>query len=166
MIKWFIGIIAFLILVLFSGLVLLYQFGGLKYYLRATSFINKLPTIERIETSRNFHSEEKNVYSGTLAGTWNNKVWVWGKKGLKNFNVDQYSVYSYTDGCNNNVPKNIEREVIFDFNIWNQKARMGDFVVVLTTGEANGGVLGNLREIYTFNWWTFMGKDMITQCEK
>jgi hypothetical protein len=38
----------------------------------------------------------------------------------------------------------------------------------MTAGEENGGNLGNLREIFTYNWWWFLGKDkgMEVECAK
>jgi len=81
--KRIVGLLVSLVLIIILGVGWLYQYGGLKYYLRAVSDINDLEEEDRQEAKGNFLVDKEQFYSGTLAGTWANKVWVWGNKGLK-----------------------------------------------------------------------------------
>jgi hypothetical protein len=80
--KRIVGLLVSLVLIIILGVGWLYQYGGLKYYLRAVSDINDLEEEDRQEAKGNFLVDKEQFYSGTLAGTWANKVWVWGNKGL------------------------------------------------------------------------------------
>ena len=167
-------LIAGLTLVLFSGAGLMYQFGGLKHYLRAVIYINSLEGQTKQTASDEFYGTHPNLYTGTLAGVWGGKVWVWGRSGLKYFSVDKNSTYSFTNGCTRDVlhPADttkaftIQRQVYFDISEWEAEVTPGDFIAVLIAGKDNGGTLGNLREAYAYNWWSFMQKDMQTECAK
>ena len=163
-----------LILVLFTGVELLYQFGGLKYYLQAIVYVNNLPEQTKKIVSDEFYGTDPNIYTGILAGVWGGKIWVWGRSGLKYFNTDKDSTYSFTNGCTRDVlhPADttktfkIERQVYFDISEWEAEVKPGNFVAVLIADKNSGGILGNLREVYAYNWWIFMQKDMQTECVK
>lgn len=165
--KWIIRFVVIGILIITGGLGWLYQYGGLRYYLKATNYINSLEGEEWEEAYKSFYIGEgdTSLYPGILAGVWLNKVWVWGQKGLKYFNIHN-TVYSYTDGCSVRGQIEREREIITDFNIWKSKVRQGDVVLAKLAKETNGETLNYLAEVYSFNWWFFMGQDMETECAK
>ena len=60
----------------------------------------------------------------------------------------------------------IGREIITDFEIWRQRAKVGDYVRVNLTKPNAGGVVGNMREIYTYNFWLFMHDGAEARCAK
>ena len=163
-----------LILVFSTAAGLIYRFGGLKYYLRAITYINSLPEQTKKTAGDEFYGDQPNVYTGTLAGVWSGKVWVWGRQGLRYFSVDKNSTYSFTNGCTRDVlhPADttkaftIQRQVYFDLASWQAEIEPGDYIAVLIAAKENGGTAGNLREAYVYNWWSFMQKDMQTECAK
>ncbi len=163
----------------------LYFETGLKQYLRARVEIGRIAE----EQTRREALEEfgwyapGQSYGGILAGDFFGKVWVWGVKGLRSFAVDEYSVYSWYDGCSEEVltrfketdwetaPSSlvgeiIRRELTTDIAAWLQRARVGDYVRVYLATPERGGWEGNLREIYAYNFWLFMSWGMEARCEK
>lgn len=150
-----------------------YGLAGGKYYIRARTVINQIPnTYEREKTWSEFKGYGN--YGGILAGSWLGRVWVWGTKGLRSFTVDENSVYSWYDGCNSRVLAQlntgevgvIEREIDTDLYNWRQKAKVGDYVRVFIATPEMGGEEGNLREIYTYNFWLFLQRGMEVRCAK
>lgn len=162
----------FIILVFAFGM--LYQFGGLRYYIRAVRYVKSLPISMQPAVINEFYGIEQNTYMGILAGVWREKVWVWGKNGLRYFNTDENSVYSLLDSCNQSAINAMEEgktiEVIpkhiFSLPLWEKRVHTGDYVEVRITSVENGGVLGNLREVYAYTWWPFVVDDGIMQCGK
>jgi len=171
--KWQIKVIV-AVAFLTIGVALLYQFTGLKYLVRATGYINTLPSQEKKNRAWNdFNGTiSKEYYSGILAGSWRDKIFVWGRDGLHTFTVDQYSVYSFIDTCSDAYKKSIQnkskkvREIDFVMSKWRKKVHQGDFVSIVVAGVKHGGTLGNLREIYTYNRWPFVQGDLEVQCAK
>ena len=109
-----------------------------------------------------------------MAGNKFDRIWVWGTGGLRSFKTDEYSVYSRYDGCNPEILAKlnagesgvIEREIDTDFYSWRQKAKTGDYVRVFVATPEMGGKEGNLREIYTYNFWLFLQRGMEVRCAK
>ncbi|MDD2921341.1 MAG: hypothetical protein PHQ36_03570 [Anaerolineales bacterium] len=177
MLKW-VRIILLVVALLFISVgVCLYQFAGLRQYFKSLRIIYFSPTSEiRVSTWKEFIGPDTEwVYGGILAGSWFNRIWVWGGKGLQSFTVDENSVYSWYDGCNEAVlsqlnqgasGKVIGREIITDMNIWRERAKVGDYVRVNLTKPDTGGAIGNLREIYDYNFWLFMPSGMEARCAK
>ncbi len=157
------------LVILAAGFGFLYQFGGLKYYSKATSYINSLPQDKKDIAWNDFNGENKSsLYSGIFAGAWKNGLWVWGKGGLRYFAVDKYSVYFFDDACTNNTSPDFEvqKEVLSDINIWLKDVHQGYFVSIVATSAGQGGTVGNLREIHAYNWWPFMPESLEVSCVK
>ncbi len=167
-----------LLLMVLSG-VCLYQYGGLKSFLQAVVAIEQLPVESRQQSRDNFYSgEQKNIYSGTLAGVTKigtPRIWVWGDRGLKAFKTDQYTVYSFFSVCNQKylqilaqvgIHFGVNQTIVTDLDLWTQKAKQGDFVIVMIAGSENGGDLGYAREVKANDWWAFMPTDIKKQCGK
>lgn len=152
-----------------------YQYGGLRYYVRANWFIAKMSSQNvKIRAWSDFYGDkEVNLFGGIYIGNVFNRIFIWGIGGLLVFTVDQWSVFRYSDACTLEIASKISAGagkqneiIIFDFNDWITKVKQGDFIVVLTAGKNNGGVYGNLRQAYTFNYWPFIQNDIQTQCKK
>jgi hypothetical protein len=173
-----------LIIVLFCAGVFgfLYQYAGLNHYLKAITYIRNVPAGEKQQKAwSDFYGENDAIhYGGLLGGVWANRIWVWGRIGLRSFPVDQYSVFSFYDGCTEAIKETTEeidslirpellkpsREVYPSLSDWSQKSRLGDWVNVIIADADHGGTKGHLREIYTYNYWPFMQQDIHTQCAK
>ena len=172
------GIVLSLVLSIISVGFWFYQFKGLKYYIKAVVELNTLPNSEKKDAFENFYGIDDNrTYSGTLSEiTGDNKIGVWGKRGLVYFKTDQFSNYSFFNACNeenfkaldNKEEISIGQNVYSDIGLWKQKIKTGDYVIVLITREGNGGISGNLREVWAYDWWgTFLPSiDLIQQCQK
>lgn len=175
--KWFWLIISFFLITVGCIGAYIYQFAGFRYFLKSLKIIQKSSTeLERISIWNEFKGPDpKWVYGGILAGSWMDRVWIWGARGIKSFSVDEYSVYSYFDGCNDKTMSLlssgasgdvIEREIFTDLNTWRKKAIIGDYVRANLTRPDADGVVGNLRELYTYNFWLFMRAGMEERCAK
>jgi len=119
-------------------------------------------------------TDQRGAERGILAGTSGGRVWVWSGWRLHSYIADQYTIYSWFDGCSDEVRAKlnagkanvIERLLFHDMQQWMGQARVGDYVAVYKARPENGGVEGNLREIYAYNFWLFMGKGIDTECAK
>ena len=173
--KWVAGWIV-LILVLIAGAAFCaYNYMGLKQYKRAISLINQMPEEEKNKAWDELSGTDKRgAQRGLLAGAWAGRVWVWTTAGLTSFVSDENSVYSDFEGCSDDIRARlnkgegnvIKRTVFMDISKWKESAAPGDYVTVYITIPENGGILGNLREIYTYNFWLFMNKGIDTECAK
>lgn len=158
---------------LFAIIYLFYQ-SGLVYYARATYYISNLDGEDRQKASDEFFVNLPYVFRGTLAGFWGGKIWVWGNSILKSFEVDNNTVYSYTDGCKPEIlnPEDltkkltINRDVMIDYASWKKLSSVGDYITIRIADGRGGTKEGNAREVYLSNFWPFMFKDMQTQCKK
>lgn len=166
--KWIIiFVICELILI---GVVVLYQYAGLKYYVKAVNFIHRLNGAEKNQVSEEFSGISKGLYSGILAGVWKGKltgIWIWSRYGLRFFRTDQYSIYSFYDGCIAPIiDKKIPRLISFNIEEWASLVKVGDFIEIMVANKENGGTIGNLREVWGYNFWIFMHKTMDQSCIK
>lgn len=88
--------------------------------------------------------------------------------------MDENTVYSWFDGCspeplaelNQGIVGAVRRYLITDMAEWRAKARVGDYVRAYITSEGAGGTVGNLRELYTYNFWLFLPAGMEARCVK
>jgi hypothetical protein len=163
------------ILIIIGTAFYLFQFGGLRQYLRAESVINNSQTVEIINQAREiFDTQQGGPYSGIFGGIIQNKIWVWGSFGLKFFTTDNFSVYFTNDGCNNEAKTLREKDpskqtvenIYYDMKSWEKNTNVGDFVVIRTSKAGMGGTLNNLREIHSYNYWPFILNDISIACSK
>lgn len=157
---------------------LIYYFGGIREYRQATSAINNLGTNEIVKASQILRGiDGENEYRGTLGYVNSNgygDVLVWGINGPKYFKGDEHTVYSFYNGCSGEILNakpgdgaiEVNREVYTDVKEWRKRVKNGNFVVILLAGEGSGGTIGNLREIWAFDWWYFLPKDMEELCAR
>ncbi len=172
--KWFVGILVLLFTIGIGVTFYLYQYGGLKQYIRAISLINKMPEEEKKKSWDQLNgTDPRGVERGILAGSWLGRVWIWRVKGIRSYGVDEYSVYSLFDGCSDDIRVKLNKgenaisKVLYsDFESWDARAKAGDYVAVYTTKPEQGGIVGNMREIYTYNFWLFMRKGIDSECAK
>lgn len=151
----------------------LYFRGGLRGYIRARGLIGELPIEKQSQAWDLFYGRTNgNEYGGIYAGVTkipNAMVWVWGKKGLKPFATDEFSVYWHFDGCSKPLdPANPRIPRINDRTLeeWRSNMRVGDYIMVVITNEKMGGTKGNLREVAGMNWWAFLQKGLEEECKK
>jgi hypothetical protein len=172
-IRWLVVVLVVAILGL--GAWWTYQHAGLKYYIKAVRYVKALPTKEaRDEMWNNFTGNSSERYfAGIYAGDFAGKVWVWGKTGLRPFVTNQDSIYSFYNGCTDQFlhpenhigddPPKLARILITDKNQWKKLASVGDLVIITIASEGTAGVL---KEIYDYNYWPFIQKDIQTECAK
>jgi hypothetical protein len=169
--NWFLVFVFFFFVFLYY----LYSYVGLKYFTRAIFILesNKTSEIKKISWEI-FNNEFEGLYSGIFGGVYFNKVWVWGSFGLKSFQIDQYSVFHYFDGCSSILEfetlstdsDGLIEKTLFTIDGWLQNIKVGDYVTIKIALIPNGGIFGNLREAYGYNFWPFMQKDLKTECAK
>lgn len=173
--RWFAIISVFFLVISSTISIYLFIRGGLKEYIRAIVLINTLPDAKKSEVWSEFSgTDARGAERGLLAGVWFDRVWVWTSIGIKSYRTDKFSVYSTFDGCSNPVMisrKNGERNAIrknlyTDLDLVSKYIKAGDYVVVYLTQPGNGGTVGNLREMYTYNFWLFMNDKMDIECGK
>lgn len=169
-----------LIVVIFAlcfGMFWIYQYGGGKYLIRVNEEIRKLEEQERTNARTKLYGlHQDNQYSGILMKIVKGEyvgVWVWGGLGLRYFRGDEFSVYTFFNGCKEEIlrPKEVGKPVPVGYVVsggeeWGKSAQVGDFVKILITEEGRGGTVGNLREIYTYDWWLFLPGSMEKLCVK
>lgn len=153
----------------------LYFFGGLRQYFAMIKVVNNLPAEEKEQMYTELTGMNKRGGEyGVLAGIGFGRVWVWQIGQMRQLKYDQDTVYSFFEGCREDVrarlnrgEKNvIQQEVSTDKNDWLTKAKTGDYVTFYLSNPENGGKTGNLREIYAYNFWLFLKRGIDTQCAK
>jgi len=173
--KWVVGIVVVVLALILSLSFYLYKFGGLREYIRTITVINSLSDEEKkLATSEMTGTDLRGAERGILAGSWFGRVWMWNSYGLRSFVVDEFSVYSIFDGCSDDARdrlkmglKNaINTEISTSYTRWKERAKTGDFVTVYVALPESGGTLGNLREIYSYNFWLFLPVGIDAQCAK
>lgn len=156
----------------------MFYFAGLKDYLRAQTYVNAYNGPGKDQMVRDFYGDGRRFYNGILATVWTRGtpgIWVWTNNKLKFFVTDQYSVYSFYDGCTKKSGRFnpdsfgkivINREISTRLDDVKKIGVSGDFISVMVTEEQNGGKIGNLRELWLNNWWAFLGGDLNVGCKK
>lgn len=170
----FLVVVAVVLFLVLGGL-LFYKYSGLNYYVRVVSLINKMPIEEdRTKVWNDFAvNTTGQSYAGIYAGYLGSKVWIWGERGLRGFAVDQYSVYTFIDGCSEEAFKIIEkntegnlsfkRSISFDIESWLAKVKTGDYVIMILAQDGN---VGHLREIVARDFYPFIQQNPREQCVK
>ncbi|KKT72570.1 MAG: hypothetical protein UW68_C0033G0017 [Candidatus Collierbacteria bacterium GW2011_GWB1_44_6] len=110
--------------VLLVGFLVVFQFFGLKYILKANSYINSHP-----EAREKLYGLASNrVYGGTFAGVYGDRIGIWGRQGLKLYKgLENMAKYSVLRGCNSSEPI---MEKYDDAKTWGRSLRIGDYVFV------------------------------------
>jgi hypothetical protein len=169
--KWWWGLVLFLLVAGIGG----YQLSGYGHWARAQARIAQLSESEQGEAWRELEARDPLMMEGgILAWVGQERVWVWGRGGLKQYRVDEHSIYSWFDGCNAEVLEElnagvagaITRMLYSEIDDWRSVARAGDYVRVVLANERMGGTVGNLREIYDYNFWLFLPTGMEERCAK
>src|SRR3990172_5642386 len=133
--------IAFLLV----GFGVFYLTSGLKYYIQALDVVNSLEENNKVLARGYFSVADKTVYRGTLAFIDKQKegnVWIWGKRGLKRFKIDQYTVFSLYETCSEKMLNGFrgqgvtldDRDIYTDINQWSTKLQQGNFIEVWKDG--------------------------------
>jgi len=173
--KWWgwMGILLTSVLLL-AGTYLFFNIG-LREYSKALWTINFLPKDEKASAGDDFFTVGlQNRYSGMLSRVNGNVIDVWGKNGLKHFETDQYSVYSFFSVCSPETlaqtqkegTSSIERSVDFNIAPWLKKVRQGDYLIIVSPPNDPQ----KLREVYVYDWWVFipnqLSRDLKKQCKQ
>ena len=172
--KWALGFVVLILAAVLSVSFYLYNFGGLKQYMRAITLINKMPEEYKEIAKNELRDKDKSGGErGILAGSWIGRVWIWNAHGLKSFAVDEFTIYSLFNGCSDEVRaklnkgiNGITRTMVTSFSDWKNSVNAGDYVTVYIAKPENGGIEGNIREIYDYNFWLFLNNGIDIQCAK
>jgi len=85
------------------GILVLYQFFGLREYFQFRKYLANLPDDEATETTSNFYSGVSGqMAGGVLAAIWEKGLWLWGKTGLVFYKFADDSSFLYLHGCTPN----------------------------------------------------------------
>lgn len=169
MAKWWALAGIFFIIILIGEI---YVGSSYRYWVRAQAKIGELGAEQQDLAWRDFEGYAPGVMiGGILAGSVGDRIWVWNKLGVETLRVDENTVYSWFDGCsadvlaelNQGIVGAVRRYLITDMAAWRAKARVGDYVRAYITSEGAGG---NLRELYTYNFWLFLPAGMEERCAK
>lgn len=170
--RWLYGLLVFILLTFSIGIFLLWNNFGLREYLNVTRHIKGLPPAEQLQVRENFYNEGESVYSGILAGNLGGKIWVWGKNGLRAFQPESGSVYSFFSMCTDENIEKIKSEdyqisstriVTADISEWLMKMKKGNYLRIEKTEDKSKNYI---REAHGFDWWVFDRTEMNTLCEK
>lgn len=174
--KWWWTIIIVTVVSVF-GITFWSVWEGYDDYHRALGVIDSIKNeTEKEQVTKEFLGYEERMYGGMLLATLPGHVWVMGRDGVRHFRTDMDSVYSSFDGCNEQVLSRllsgeagvIERAVTTKMHKWRESVKLGDYVRVYVTTEEQvedaRGVVGNMREIYGYNFWLFMRWGMEERC--
>lgn len=155
----------------------LFYFGLLQHWLVKGQIV-QLTGLARDTAESEFYALGKadHLWAGTLAKINLRDaggVWLWSNQGLKYFQADEYTFYSYYDVCaarNKSEGKEYQinddsRQVMTDINRWAKLAQPGNFVQLLLTTADNGGKPGNLREIYAYSQPLFLPLRLESACQ-
>lgn len=147
--------------------------AGGKTYLKILTKTYKTESNQENRIKTDFFSTEKTDFnSGILAGSIGNRVWFWGKHGLVSKMTDENTAYFYKDWCSTEAQSIIRNSQIpntkefASLNEWRSVAKAGDYLVIKIATIENGGTLGNLREVRSYNYLPFLEGDIYTLCEK
>jgi hypothetical protein len=162
------------ILVILGGLLAgLYSAAGLREYLTAIVEMRRLPAEQAAAARDNFFTlGEPDLYGGILAGFWQGKIWIWGRQGLRAFQPDGDSVYSFFSACRPEIlaqagqgrPVAVGRSIDTEMAQWRARVKTGNYVTAALAAAGSGGVRGHLREIYGYDWQVFIPGVLQKQC--
>ncbi len=141
---------------------------GLGQHLSIKQQISGLVGSERKVAEREFYAQNRaeHIFAGTIAKInpqREGRVWVWSNKGLKYFQADEHTFYSYYDVCAAvETPEtdfqinDKSREITTDIRQWASWVKVGNFVQLTISTPENSGQIGNLREIYAYSLPLFL----------
>lgn len=148
-----------------------FEVSGYRYVLRAEGKIGELPAEAQRKAEQDlYYGVEGETSGGLLIGVWANRVWMWGERGVEIWRLSDQSVYSYFDGCGEEVRKPIDpekpvaipREVTSDQAAWRAILKKGDFVGVFLMRDGTD----QAREVWVYNWWYFLPRPMEELCAR
>ncbi len=164
--------------ILLAGFGVLYSFFGLKEYISVATKISKL-TAEQQKKAQDifYYAGGTNGYSGIIAAVITKGrpgVWVWGRKGIKFFEVDEFTVYMLFAVCNEDNYKLMDERKSFspkniispDLSDWKNLVKIGQYVGLTKAVAENGGNIGKVREIKAYDWYLFFQSNIKAQCLK
>lgn len=164
-----------LLLIMVSLSVYLYIFGGYKQYLRSQQVIGQMSNDDQ-KYARDVldGTDARQVERGIVAGTWLGRVWVWRLGKLVSYTVDDFTVYSHFNGCSEEIraklkrgeSNTIVRSVYDNIGEWSDQVTPGDYIAIFKAQEKDGFIVGNVREIFNYNFWLFMNEGIDKQCAK
>jgi len=169
-------IILFLFLILWVLSWVFFYFGLGQYFLMKQQ-ISRLTGSEREMAEREFYAQDKaeHIFAGIIAKINyldEGGVWVWSNQGLKYFQADEYTFYSYYDVCAAVGTPGEEfeindksREITTDIKQWANLVKAGDFVQLTIATPENGGQAGNLREIFAYSHPLFLSLELGRLCK-
>jgi hypothetical protein len=173
-----VGLSILFILVIITGFAVWQGYTSYHNYQRATVAIEAITDpSEQSEAWEEFGGYNSRMYGGILLGTLPGHVWVMGREGLRHYKTDIYTIYSTFDGCspeilsrlNSGEAGAIERSITTKMPEWRERVVIGDYVRAYPTREEHlnesAGTVGNLREIYGYNFWLFMRWGMEERCQ-
>ena len=159
-----VDLVILVLLILVSGY--FYFFSGLQEYVAAVIMVRRLPQTQATQVWTNyFATTDRNFYSGILGGVWQDRIWLWGDRGLRGFKRDSNTVYTFYSACTQDIlakgvvekrKLNIEPTISTDFAAWRSKIKRGDYITIALTREGGIGTPGNAREVYSYDWWIFI----------
>ena len=152
----------------FSVVGWLYQFGGLKYYLKAASYVQK-----HSDTYESFYGPPgQKEYAGILAGVWGKGIAIWGQYGLRYFPATTASTYHALIGCQklkigpDTYSSSLMTQSLNDdyrsVKEWGADMHPGDMAFVRYTDER----VPKIKEAWGVNYWMFENADVQIQCQK
>lgn len=174
--RWLIALFFLVLIIVVSIKYGFFLVGGISYKLIESKF----PQLDaRVQKTVNYHfyaqGQESHIYVGTVAKVsqqGDGGVWVWSNEGLKYFQADEHTVYSYYDVCQayRNNPQQMRvndevRTVTNDIGIWSELVSAGNFVQIMTTTTSHGGTEGNLREALVYSQPLFLPMNLKAICE-
>jgi len=158
-----------LLLLVFFGL---YQYGGGRYYLEMADLVSQKTGEEKTKLKKEvFGDSAESKYGGVFIGADKRGLWVFGNKGPRYFRrADYLSVFYFYDDCSeenlrrSEQHKNVStaRDVYFNINVWQQKLKQGDHVLVKYYEDDKGLV----REAWASQAWDFKPGLLTKKCQR
>lgn len=168
------AIFLFLVIVSILGWLSFY-FGYTQYFLIKQQ-IPKLSGSERENAEQEFFALDKteDILAGTIAKIslhGGGGIWVWSNQGLKFFQANKYTHFSYFDVCASIGTPGEEffidsnsRKITADIKEWTDLVKAGDFVqLAINTPEGNNDV-GKLRAVNAFSLPLFLPMKLDRLC--
>lgn len=160
-----------LVVVLLAVAYGVYEVAGLRYVIQVNSAISQLSEETKDKVRQNlYYGVEGETSSGLLIGVLANKLFIWGEKGIEIYQLASETVYSYFDGCSDEVLGFISQEgsvtvprfVTAEQEKWKESVERGDFVGVFLSKDGTK----KAREVWVYNWWNFLPGPMEKLCAR
>lgn len=155
--KWIIFVSLFAVVLAAGVFGYLYEFGGLKYYRKALSYVETGET----STGKLYGSINNNIYGGIYAGVWFGRVGIWGRHGLRLFRPEQGTKLNFAKGCYGDYK---ESDLVFseykDISSWKKNIKVGDYTFVVYLDSDNR----KFKTLWGADYWMFFGGELQDQC--